>query len=320
MFNLGANVKILLNNFISLLREKGGRRFFLGAGLFIFIYVFLLFSIMPLGVSVELGKPSPQRIIAHKEVIDTFLTNRMREEAAAAVPAVFDYVPGVWEEGKAFLGHFFAEVKKIQNLNEDAGEKANIFHEDNPDFPLSEEQFSAFLAQKQDKLDALQAEMEKILEEILSKGIREEGQQEALNQILQKINRLPFSPEIRQGSEELLAPLVQPNMIFNTTATKTNQEAAKQAIEPVLILKKSLIVQEGEEITKKHISQLEDLGLLGSRLNYGGYAGLFFILAIVFIIVILYLYLFNKDIYDSFSALFLLGLIIAAMVVGFNSS
>lgn len=287
----------------------------MGAGLFVFIYVFLLFSIMPLGVSVELGKPSPQRIIAHKEVIDTFLTNRMREEAVAAVPAVFDYVPGVWEEGKAFLGHFFTEIKRVQNLKEEAGERADLFYEDNPDFPLSEELLPVFLVQKKDDLDKLQTEMEKILEETLSKGIREEGQQAALNQVLQKTSSLPYSPEVKQGLEELLAPLVQPNMIFNTTATKTNQEAAKQAIEPVLILKKSLIVQEGEEITEKHIAQLKDLGLLGSRLNYGGYAGLFFILAIVFIIVILYLYLFNKDIYDSFSALFLLGLIIALTLV-----
>ena len=315
MLHLWVKVKILFSNFTSLLKNKGGRRFFLGAGLFIFVYFFLLFSIMPLGVSVELGKPSPQRIIAHREVIDSFLTNRMREEAAAAVPEVFDYVPGVLEEGKAFLNHFFAEIKRIQNLKEDAEDGVALFCKDNPAVPLPEELIHVLLAQKHDSLDELQTETEKTLEEILSKGIRQEGQQAALNQILQETSRLPFSPEVKQGLEKLLTSLVQPNMIFNTAATKANQEAAKQAVEPVRILKKSLIVQEGEEITEKHIAQLEDLGLLGSRMNRGGYAGLFFILAIIFIIVILYLYLFNRDIYDSFNSLSLLGLIVALTLV-----
>ncbi len=315
MFNLRAKIKILLNSLTSLLKDKGGRRFFLVAGCFVFIYVCLLFSIMPLGVSVELGKPSPQRIIAPREVIDTFLTNRMREEAAAAVPVVFDYVPGVLEEGQICLKHFFADIKRIQNLNEDAEKKVEMFCKDNPDLLLSEELISVFLTQKQDNLNDLQARTENIMEEVLSKEIREEGQQVALNQVLQEISRLPFSPEIRQGLEVLLTPFVQPNMIFNPTATKTNQETAKQAVEPVLILKKSLIVQEGEEITEKHIAQLKDLGLLGSRLNYGGYAGLFFILAIIFTIIILYLYLFNRDIYDNTSSLFLLGLIVILTLV-----
>lgn len=315
MLHLWVKVKIIFNNFISLTKNKGGRRFFLGAGLFIFIYFFLLFSIMPLGVSVELGKPSPQRIIAHREVIDSFLTNRIREDAAAAVPEVFDYVPGVLEEGKAFLNHFFAEINRIQNIKEDAEGRVALFCKDNPDVYLPEGLIHVLLAQKHDSLNELQIRAEKILEEVLSKGIREEGQQAALNQVLQETSRLPFSPEVRQGLEELLTPLVQPNMIFNTAATKANQEAAKQAVEPVRILKKSLIVQEGEEITEKHIAQLKDLGLLGSRMNRGGYAGLFFILAIIFIIVILYLYLFNRDIFDSFNSLSLLGLIVALTLV-----
>lgn len=60
--------------------------------------------------------PSPQSIFAHKEVIDTFSTNILREEAAAAVPEVFDQVPDVLEEGKATVNRFFREVEKIKLL------------------------------------------------------------------------------------------------------------------------------------------------------------------------------------------------------------
>ena len=46
-------------------------------------------------------------------------------------------------------------------------------------------------------------------------------------------------------------------------------------VEQVIIPKKSLIVQEGEKVTEKHIAQLEALGLLGPRIHLGGYFGLF---------------------------------------------
>ncbi|MGI6308304.1 MAG: HD family phosphohydrolase [Dethiobacteria bacterium] len=316
MLHLWIKAKVFLSDFYFLIKSKGGRRFLLGAGLFIFIYFFLLFSIMPLGVSVELGMPSPQRIIAHREVIDTFTTNMLREEAAVAVPEVYDHVPDVLEEGKTFLVHFFEEIRRIKNLKDDGVEdRAALFFKENPDVLLPEEFIRVLLEQNHDSLNELQARIEKIFEEVMSKGIRQEGKQDALNQVLQETGLLPFSLEIRQGTERLLTPLIQPNMIFNAVATKANQEAARQAVEPVRILKKSLIVQEGEEITAKHIAQLKDLGLLGSRINRGGYAGLFFILAIIFILVILYLYLFNRDIYDSFTSLSLLGLIVVLTLV-----
>lgn len=318
MPNLWGKAKKILGDSVFLLKKKGGQRFFLGAGLFIFIYFFLLFFIMPLGVSVELGMPSPQRIIAHREVIDTFSTNILREEADAVVPEVFDHVPDVLDEGKAFLAGFFKEINTLKNLtgdDVDVDEKIAQFFKENPDILLTRDFIRILLLQNPDSLKELQATTEGILEEIMTKGIRQEGTQDALNQVFQETGLLPFSPEIRQGTEKLLEPLIQPNMIFNAMATKANKEAARQAVEPVRILKKSLIVQEGEKITIKHLAQLEDLGLLRSRINKGGCAGLFFLLAIIFILVILYLYLFNRAIYDSFTSLSLLGLIISLTLV-----
>jgi putative nucleotidyltransferase with HDIG domain len=298
-----------------LARIKKSQRLFLGTGLFIIIYLLLLFSILPLGVSVELGMPSPQRIFAHREVIDTFSTNKLREEAATAVLEVFDHVPTILEEGKASLSRFFMEIKRVKALENDENAEKIALLKETLEVKVPEDTIDALLNQSQDGLNELQARLERIFEEIMSKGIKQEGLQIALRQVFQEINLMPFSPEIKQGMEKLLTPLIQPNMIYNAEATEANREAARQAVEPVRILKKSLIVQEGEKITEKHIAQLEALGLLGPRIHRGGYAGLFFILLIVFIIVILYLYLFNRDIYDSFTHLSLLGLIILLTLV-----
>ncbi|RJX29599.1 MAG: HDIG domain-containing protein [Dethiobacter sp.] len=307
--------KKFLNDSFSLTGIKKGQRFFLGIGLFAFIYLLLLFSIIPLGVSVEMGMPSPQRIFAHREVIDTFSTNKLREEAAVAVPEVFDHVPTILEEGKGVISRFFQEIKRVKSLENGENEEKIALLKETLALKLPEATIPALLNQSGEALGELQDSLESILEGIMSKGIKQEGLQTALHQVFQEINLLHFSPEIKQGMERLLAPLIQPNMFYNAEATEANRETARQAVEPVRILKKSLIVQEGEKITEKHMAQLEALGVLGPRIHRGGYAGLFLILVIVFIIVALYLYLFNKDIYDSFTYLSLLGLIVLITLV-----
>lgn len=300
--------KLFKDRLFSIDKTRHGR-ILLGIGFFVFMYLFLLFSVLPLGVSVELGKPSPRKIMAQREVVDSYTTNALREEAVLAVPEVFDHDHRVLEDGKAAIADFFAEVKKIEGLEGKEQEEQIAQFKDSLGELLPKEFIFALLASG-DNLDQLQLRVEGIFEGIMLQGIKENGEQAALRQALQEINLLPVKTEIKQGLEQLLSPLIQPNMLFNLKATEANREAAKQAIEPVRILKNSLIVQEGEKVTEKHIVQLQDLGLLGNRIRVGGYLGLFFILIILFAVVLLYLYLFNRDIYEHIKYLLLLGLII----------
>ncbi len=294
----------------SLTKSKHGQRILLGIGLFLFIYFFLLFSIMPLGVSVELGIPSPKTIYAPREAIDYYSTGKLREEAALAVGEAFDYDPAVLEEGRNALNSFFQEVKKIKGMDNLSREEKTVLFRDRMDAGMPEDFFPALLELSETSLDELQASIEKIFMEITTQGIKENGEQAALRQAFQDINLLSFNSEIRQGMEILLYPLLKPNMIFNPEMTETNRELARQSVEPVRILKNSLIVQEGEKVTERHIAQLETLGLLGPRVYTSGYFGLFFILLILYVIVMFYLFLFHRDIWENVTHLTLLSLIV----------
>jgi len=296
------------------LTSKSGQRVFLGIGLFIFIYVFLYFSFVPMGVSAQLGMPSPQKIIAHKDFVDSYATNRLREEAAAAVPEVFDHDPGILVEGRAAVVAFLREIRRVKELDLDTVEKAALIRQ-STGIQLADDSIKAVLEQSYDAIGELQFRVEGILEEVVSHGIIKEGLEAARKQAFQEINLLPYSPESKQAMERLISPLIQPNMIFNSEATEANREAARQAVEQVRVPKNSLIVHEGEKITEKHIAQLEALGLLGPRIHVGGYLGLFFILLIIFLVVILYLILFNREIYENVNHLSLLGLIIVLTLV-----
>ncbi len=305
-------------------RNEKGKRLLLGLGLFVFLYIFLFFSTLPLGVSVEPGRPSPQTIRANREVIDYHTTNKLRDEAAAAVPEVFDYDPGVLAQGREAIAHFFLELQRIRDLqvssqeNEEPRDELSYRAErlqETLDHDIPGDSLKALLMQGKEALVDLQHRMEGIYEEIMTQGVKEDGLQVAERQILQEISLLPFSPEVRQGMEKLLLPLLEPNMIYNEEATMANREAARQGVEPVMILRNTLIIQEGEEVTERHMAQLEALGLLGSRVHFGSYAGLFLVLFTIFAVVVLYIHFFNPDIFQNVTHLSLLSLIMVLTLV-----
>ncbi len=317
-------IKSVFNQPFFVARNKKSQRLFLALGLFVFLYLFLFFSTLPMGVSVELGRPSPQTIQANREVVDPYTTSELRQQAAAAVPEVFDYDPGVLADGREQIALFFQEVNRVRDLQlsppedeadrDELSKRAERLAESlDPDIP--QDSLRAILSQSRESLSDLQQRVETIYEEIMTQGIKEGGLQTSTRQMLQEVNLVPFSPEVRQGMEKLLTPLLEPNMIYNEDATQANREAARQGVEPVMILRNSLIIQEGEVVTERHIAQLEALGLLGPRVHFGGYVGLFLILLVIFTVVALYIFFFNPDIFQNVIHLSLLSLILVLTLV-----
>ncbi|HHU76699.1 MAG TPA: HDIG domain-containing protein [Firmicutes bacterium] len=306
----------IIGYFFFLTKNRRGQKLLLGAGVFFLIYLFLFFSVVPLGISAELGIPSPKTIYASREVVDYYSTNKLREEAAMAVSEAFDYDPEVFDGGRNCLNHFFQQIREIRDMQDlDDEEKVVLFREKVDNKNLPQESIAALLALGEERLEELQSGVGMIFREITFQGIKENGEQAALRQVFQDVSLLSFQAEIRQGVEMLIYPLLRPNMIYNEKATEANREFARQSIEPVRILKNSLIVQEGEKITEKHLAQLEALGFLGPRVNTSGYIGLFLLLAALYVIIILYLYFFNEEIWDNITHLALLSLIVVLTLI-----
>lgn len=133
----------------------------------------------------------------------------------------------------------------------------------------------------------------------------------AQRQINREIALFPFNAELKQIAEKLAGPLIKPNMIANYEATARNREAARQAVDPVILQRDTLIVSEGELVTEKQVAQLESLGLLqGKQADYTGIIGLFLLLLILFVLVGIYLAKYVKNVYDSPKMLLLLGLVV----------
>ena len=105
--------ELLVNKLKRFTGNPGWQRGALAVLFFTVIFLMLYLTLMSSRVELKLGKPSPRRIVAEREAIDKYATERLREEAAASVAEMYDYDPSFGAGGK-LVNAFFVKVKEIR--------------------------------------------------------------------------------------------------------------------------------------------------------------------------------------------------------------
>ncbi len=296
-------------------------------GLFITVYLILAFVSMPARLDLSVGRPSPRTIYAPRDTEDSYKTEQKRKEAAEEVRDVYDYDPAVLDEALSEIDVFFDRVIKIKDEEvelaeeaEEAGEAEEIDEELKtaarveklqtllPE-ELSEETVAALLTSESTLRD-LQGRLNNTLKELFEDGIKENEEDQAKKKLAEEIAPYPFSANLKQIAEVLGISLIEPNLHYNEEATEQNRELARQQVDPVIIMRNTLIVSEGELISEHQMSQLEDLGLIrGQRADYPAFIGLFLLLVILFALVGIYMSIFVRDVFTSPRLLLLMGIV-----------
>lgn len=307
---LKTTLKNLFSRSISFKDNKSLQKLLLVIALFASIYGLLAVVSMPARIDLTLGRPSPRTIYAPRDAIDEYTTERLRVQAADAVPEVFDYEPAVLENALDKIGAFFDTVVELTDDSElEEWEKVESIKQLLPeDLPSST--VSALFVDKATLRD-LQGRLNNSVSEVFEQGIKEGDTDLARRRLTQEIALYPFSADLKRISEALVKPLVAQNMNYNAQATEENRELARRQVEPVIILRNTLIVSEGELVTVQQLALLEELGLIrGRQADYPGYVGLFVLLLIVFIVVGVYMSIFVKNVYNNPSLLLLMGIVV----------
>ncbi len=290
-------------------------RFLIGGLLFVLIYAMLAFFSMPARFDLEVGKPSPRTVYAPRDAIDEYTTEMLRTEAEEAVPNVFDYEPLVLETVLNSIGQFFDRVLTITEdpeLEEEDKIKAlkALLSED-----FSDEVVSSLITDNS-VLRELQGRLNSSVTEVFEQGIKENDLDLVKRRLNQEIALYPFNADLKRIAEHLVIPLVEQNMFFNPEATEQNRALARRQVEPVVILRNTLIVSEGEPINEVQLAQLEELGLVrGQQADYPGYIGLFIFLVIVFVLASIFISIFVREVFDNPKYLTLMGFILIITLI-----
>ena len=292
------------------------RRILVAASIFVVIYLIMMVAIIPARIELEIGKPSSKTIYAPRDSIDSYATDRLRKAAEEAVPEVFDYNLEILDEAHAGTTLFFKKVFALQadqkpTDEEKAAELQALLAED-----ISPSVLNSFLSTDSATLLDLQRRLKDLFSEIYNQGVKDGGLDTARRHMYQEIALFPFGSELKRVSESLIYPLVKPNMIYNPETTAANREAALKGVDPVIILRRALIISKGEMVTERHLEQLESLGLAqSSRIDYPGFVGLGLLLLAICAAIGIYIALFVKNVYNSLSLIVLLGLVIVVTLI-----
>lgn len=299
----------LFNRSISFKDNLSLQKLVLVTALFVAIYGLLVIASMPARIDLTIGRPSPHTVYAPRDAIDEYTTELLREQAANAVPEAFDYDPTVLEEALKDIGAFFDTVIEIKvDAELEDWEKIETIKQIIPE-ELPSSTVSALFSDSATLRD-LQGRVNNSVSEVFEQGIKENDLELARRRLTQEIALYPFSADLKRVVEALVKPLVEQNMSFNAQITEENRELARRQVEPVIILRNTLIVSEGEPVTAQQLAQLEELGLIrGQQADYPGYIGLFLLLVIVFVLVSIYMSIFVNNVYKSPSLLLLMGLV-----------
>lgn len=286
------------------------------AVLFLTVYLILVFVSMPARLDISVGRPSPRTIYAPRDAEDSYATDQLREEAAKNVADVYDYDPLVLEGALAEIDRFFDEVVEINEMNDEleTEEKIDMLQDLLPEELAPET--AASLLTSEDNLRDLQERLNNSTREVFEDGIKENEEESARRRLTQEIALYPSSADLKRVAEALVKPMVEVNKFYNDEATEEKKELAREEVEPVIILRNTLIVSEGEPVTAHQYSQLEDLGLIrGQRADYPAYLGLFLLLVVVFVLVGIYMSIFSREVFSSPILLLLMGIVVVITLI-----
>ncbi len=277
-----------------------------------------LFPAFPHQMDVHEGDVASRNFLAPRDMSfeSEVLTERQREEAAAAVPESVTFDPSVQTEQLAKLDAVLGEVADVRGslaLSPQAkttrlGRIANL--------NLSQRATSLILSFDDQDWLLVSDEARRALAEVLGESLAAETVDSARNGVRELI-----SPELGSDqalvAEELVRPLVEANLLVDQARTDEAREAARAAIVPVQVsfARNQVIVQSGDVIDATELEALRQAGLLAPRLHWdtGGAATIVALMAGVFLGA--YLYLFQPASVYSNRHLLMIVLVVAVPVL-----
>lgn len=299
---------------------------------FLLLFALILTGITPDQYDIHVGQPASKAVYATKDVEDTVTTQALREAAANAVEPSYKSVdPNVTAAVLDDLDRAFQSLSNLRaEYKPQAGdgvspELLERFNRAAP-APLTAEMFSAVLDADDETLDALTSDCASELRETLNSTLPEGQENAAVTRITRDLMSGSYPAALVNAYSETLRACVRPNMLIDTEITESNRQKARDAVEPEMLVKREVIVREGEIVTEAQYQMIASLGLLESdKLDVPLFGGLALLVLCLCGIIALYLWQFDVEVLRNPKRLLLLCLIIvldvsiSLLVRGVNS-
>ncbi len=319
----------LSNNFIKrIFKLKKLQYILMIAVFFVSIFMLLTFSLRPKQFDIVLGQRSPEDIFSPKDIEDRRATQKLRENALGSVELVYSYEPAVHVEVKKDIEKFFQMIYQLRQEGEynddpnsndelDNTDRMEILEEHNH-LNLSGDNLYTILTAPLDKLSYLETYIYEIVAQSMNAGIKVEDLQKEKGNIKEYILSLEdFNEPMKELGMAVVYATIRPNMFFDIDATEQLRSEAIDGIEKIMIKKGDKILKEGDIVTRDKLELLRELSILtdNNKIDFILYLGIGAIVLAIEILIIAYIYVFNKELFKQADKLFMIYLIIFATLI-----
>ncbi|MDR5657984.1 HDIG domain-containing protein [Serpentinicella sp. ANB-PHB4] len=303
----------LSNNYITKWLSKAYVKQLLVA-MFFFVSVvgILLYNLMPDKYDLDIGQNSPVDIYAPKDIENRWETERLKAEAAESVDLIYTVNLGIHGEVKSDIEEFFNFFIKVQEDEDlEYEEKVELLINENP-LGLQGEYFQDIVNVEKERLSYLQDYITEITAQRMNDGIKVEDidyQKSVINEYISTFD--DFDQELKYLAYDIVNTTIRPNQFLDLEITQQYKEEAIQNIDRVMIRKDELVIREGEVITFEKYRLLGELGVLeeDGKIDLMLYLGVMAISIILLLLIIAYIYVFNKSLLERVDLLIMITII-----------
>lgn len=293
----------------------------------VIMYSILVTALVPKKYTLNEGDIAKADIKAPREVENEISTEKIRANKAAQIGKQTIKVP-VDETAIENIGKLFSTIKQLNtskpsiNNNQTPTEKLvaekekiALLKKGNTALDLTDGNYRILVNLELNKADELELFLKDAIEKLYEfTTINQNNPKEiimAKSIIAADFNNSNFSKNIREIGMSIANVEIYPNTIYDKAKTDVLIAEAKKSVEPVMIKKDQIIVNEGEPITIEQKALLESLGLLDNTNNFEWslYLSLAGLVCLVILLQWFYLYKYHLQIFTDIKKLIMLNIL-----------
>ena len=280
------------------------------------LFALILTGITPDQYEIYVGHPASKTIYATKDVEDVVTTQALRDAAANAVePSYKNVDPSVNAVVLSDVHSAYDAIVALRSELVEAGVDTvsdEVLADFNARSPvvLSRDMISTLIASDEKAILSLAGASMDELRDTLNATLPEGQESSAVTRITRNLLGEDYPAELVNVATEVLQSCIQPNMLIDNDITEANRTKAREAVEPEMLVKREVIVREGEIVTEAEYQMIASLGLLAdNKLDIPLFCGLLLMVLLLCGIILLYLWQFDIAVLRDFKRLSLLCII-----------
>ena len=320
MLPLGTVKEKLADIFSRLIGQRKVRRGLAACLFFVLLTLILSVEFMPQQINLLVGQVSPTNVFAPRNVTfeDRIKTEEARNLAANQVEQQYISDPRVSvdvQQNISTLVNGIADIQSEPELNETEriAQLKNVIP-----FSLSEDVLGALVRPDTTSLERVRNSLTSMVNQVMEgqEGVTQENTKDVINSLVDDINNLQLSRAYKTLASEMVLYYLRPNKFFDIEKTQRLQEAARDAVTPMMVTIKEgeKVIGVGEIVTEEHITKLEELGLSRPTLPISSIIGSALLVILLMSVVLFYLYQQNREIFTHSGYLYLIGIIVLGVL------